>query len=97
MNFKKFLENKGISETDFEAKSAEEVQNLEKEYINSLQKNISDLNAKLSENSTKEELDAIKSDLNTYSEAIKNFGDDKFENLNKELKAIKEDLSLIHI
>ena len=92
MNFKKFLESEGISEEQFKEKSAEEVQELERAFITSLQKNINDLNTKLSANPTKDELEAVKSEINNYATAVKDFGGDKLSGLESQVATLKSEL-----
>ncbi len=73
MTFKEFLQKKGISDTDFAAKSAEETAQLQNEYNVANQKEI---NERIEKAATKEQLDEIKSELETdYKAEIKKVQD----------------------
>lgn len=85
MTFKEFLQSKGISESGFASKSAEETASLQNEYNTALRK---EMNAKIDKAATKDDLAAIKTQLDALpkSEAITKLQKDIEEALEEVMK-----------
>ncbi len=84
MTFKEFLLSKGISESDFASKSAEEVATLQGQYNDAVR---DELKADIAKASTKAEMQAIELKLNNFLDKNKEVNDESFKTLKDTLTA----------
>ncbi len=88
MNWKQFLQSKGISEEDYAKKSVEEMAKLQSEYQEAVTK---ELNDKIAKASTKEEVEAVKTSFETYKAELEGLKiEESFKELTEKVNQLLE-------
>ncbi len=88
--FKKFLQEKGISEEEFSKMDAADTAKLQSEYNDLQAKELNDLKEQASKAATKEEVKAVTKKLNDFLDKSKEVSDDTIKSLKDEAEKLRE-------